>query len=272
MVMDENRSMKKISVILCDDHTVFRDGLRALLGAADDIEVIGEAENGHEAVTRTRELLPDVVLMDLAMPLLNGLEATRQIRRENRATRVLMLSGYNDDHSLDLALQAGVAGYVMKETTEAALFEGIRQVHRGDAFFSAPISQRLLKHWENKFLNGRPRKVMINTLTSRQTETLQLVAEGYTTKEIAVLLSISVKTVEKHRQRIMNQLNIHEVASLTRYAISNCVLKTGRWATDTAAGAVGNPGGHDCVKPKIKRGAVRDPVRALAGNPMEVQL
>src|ERR1051325_1317705 len=228
MVKDENRSMKKISVILCDDHTVFRDGLRALLGAADDIQVIGEAENGHEAVTRTRELLPDVVLMDLSMPLLNGLEATRQIRREIPATRVIMLSAYNDDHSLDLALEAGVAGYVMKETTKAALFEGIRQVYRGNAFFSAPISQRLLKHWENKILNSRNRQVMTNTLTSRQTETLQLVAEGHSTKEIAVLLSISAKTVEKHRQRIMSRLNIHEVASLTRYAISNCVLKPDR--------------------------------------------
>jgi DNA-binding NarL/FixJ family response regulator len=216
--------MKKISILLSDDHTVFREGLHILLETGDDMEVIGEAENGYKAVSESKRLLPDVVLMDIAMPLLNGLEATRQITRATRTARVIMLSAYNDDHYLELALQAGAAGYLMKKTTEDHLFEAIRQVHQGNPFFSPQLSRRMVRHWEDTNLNGRPRKIMTNKLTSRQTETLQLIAEGYSTKEIATVLSISAKTVEKHRQAVMDKLDLHEVASLTRYAISSGVV------------------------------------------------
>ena len=216
--------MTKIRVFLSDDHTIFREGLRALLAAADDMEVVGEAENGHETLNKVAELQPDVVLMDIAMPLLDGLEAMRQITRRKCSTRVIVLSAYDDDHFLDQAILAGAAGYVTKGTTENHLFDAIREVHQGRQFYSRSVTRRLVQRWEDLFVNGRAKKIAAKMLTSRQTETLQLVAEGYSTKEIASLLSISIKTVEKHRQTIMDKLNIHDVASLTRYAISRGVV------------------------------------------------
>jgi DNA-binding NarL/FixJ family response regulator len=212
--------MKRIRVLLSDDHAVFRSGLRMLLEAAGGIEVVGEAADGHQVVREAGRLLPDVVVMDIAMPMLNGLEATRQITKTLRLTRVLMLSAYDDDLYLRLAMQAGAAGYVIKETAGDDLIEGLRQIHQGRVFFRVPSFRRLVKQWEDRFVNGTPRRLVVKALTGRQTEILQLVAEGHTTKGIALILAISVKTVERHRQVVMDKLNIHEIASLTRYAIS----------------------------------------------------
>jgi DNA-binding NarL/FixJ family response regulator len=215
--------MKKITVLLSDDHTVFREGLRLLLAATDDMVVIGEAENGHLAVRETRRLQPDVVLMDIAMPLLNGLEAARQIVRELPAVKVLILSTYDDEQHVQQALDAGVSGYLMKQTASKDLLRAIREVIRGNTFFSPPIAERLLKRWRNRELQSQSPPGP--ALTSRQTEVLQLIAEGYSSKQIAVMLFLSLKTVEKHRQALMDKLDLHEIASLTRYAISTGMVE-----------------------------------------------
>jgi DNA-binding NarL/FixJ family response regulator len=233
--------MKKIAVLLCDDHTVLRNGLRLLLDAEADIQVVGEAANGHQSVREAKRLKPDVVLQDLAMPLLNGLEAARQIAKEVPSAKVLILSAYTDDAYIEHAIKAGAAGYLMKETAGDDLLRAIREIANGNAFFSPPVARRLLKQWQEKFPNGSPVKAAAATLTSRQTEILQLVAEGYATKQIAGLLSLSIKTVEKHRQDLMNTLNIHNIASLTRYAVSSGVVESNRmqnWSSTPAPHAV----------------------------------
>ena len=190
----------------------------------------------------TKRLKPDVVLLDLAMPLLNGLEAARQIAKEVPSAKVLILSAYSDDAYIEHAIEAGAAGYLMKETVGNDLLRAIREVAKGNAFFSPPVARRLLKQWQGKFLNGRPVKTKTTLLTSRQTEILQLIAEGYATKQIAGLLSLSIKTVEKHRQDLMNTLNIHNIATLTRYAVSSGVVESNRlphWSATSAPRATG---------------------------------
>jgi DNA-binding NarL/FixJ family response regulator len=196
-----------------------RAGLRLLLEAAGDIQVIGEAENGQQAVLETKRLQPEVVLLDFAMPVLNGVEAARQITREVSSTRVLMLSMYGDSQHVQEALEAGATGYLSKETAGNELLRAIRKTRKGIAFFSRPRSKRL-KRRRKVPRNGHSRKARAATLSDRQTQTLQLIAEGYVTREIARLLRISRKTAEKHRQLLMDKLDIHEIATLTRYAVS----------------------------------------------------
>ncbi len=202
--------MKKIAVLLVDDHTVVRQGLRALLASEEDIEVIGEAENGRQAVMQARKTPPDVVVMDVAMPLLNGLEATRQILKLVPAPKVLVLTSYGDDECVEQMMQAGAAGYLIKQTAANDLLKAIREVQRGNAFFSPAIAKRLRDQCRDAFANGRGNKKP-GELTTREAEVLQLIAEGFSNKQIAAELSISIKTVEKHRQQVMNKLNIHDV-------------------------------------------------------------
>jgi DNA-binding NarL/FixJ family response regulator len=216
--------MKKIAVLLVDDHTVVRQGLRALLSSEEDIEVIGEAENGRQAVMLARKTPPDVVVMDVAMPLLNGLEATRQILKLVPAPKVLVLTSYGDDECVEQMMQAGAAGYLIKQTAANDLLKAIREVQRGNAFFSPAIAKRLRDQCRDAFTNGRVTKKP-GELTTREAEVLQLIAEGFSNKQIAGELSISIKTVEKHRQQVMNKLNIHDVAGLTRYAISKGMVE-----------------------------------------------
>lgn len=216
--------MKKISVLLVDDHTVVRQGLRALLKAEEDMEVIGEAENGRQAVMLAKKTPPDVVVMDVAMPLLNGLEATRQILRGAPGTKVLVLTSYGDDECVQQLMQAGATGYLIKQTAANDLLKAIREVQRGNAFFSPSIAKRLRDQCREAFSNGQPAKKSTE-LTSRESEVLQLIAEGFSNKQIAAELEISIKTVEKHRQQVMNKLNIHDVAGLTRYAISKGLVE-----------------------------------------------
>jgi DNA-binding NarL/FixJ family response regulator len=220
--------MKKITVLLSDDHTVLRKGLRLLLDAEPDIHVVGEASDGHESVREAKRLKPNVVLQDLAMPLLNGLEAARQIAKEVPTAKILILSAYTDDAYIEQAIRVGAAGYLMKETAGEDLLRAIREIASGNAFFSPPVARRLLKQWQEKFPDGSPVKAAAARLTGRQTEILQLIAEGYATKQIAGMLSLSIKTVEKHRQDLMNTLNIHNIATLTRYAVSSGVVESNR--------------------------------------------
>ena len=218
---------EKIRVLLADDHTVVRQGLRALLEAEPDIEVVGEAETGRQAVQQTRKLLPEIVVMDIAMPLLNGLEATRQIVKEVPGAKVLVLSSYNDDEYVHQLTEAGAAGYLLKQTAAGDLIKAVHEARRGNAFFSPAISKRLLDHYREAFLHGAPVRKRADLLTSREGEVLQLIAEGKANKQIASELCISIKTVEKHRQQVMNKLNIHDIAGLTRYAITNGVIEGG---------------------------------------------
>jgi DNA-binding NarL/FixJ family response regulator len=219
--------MEKIRVLLVDDHTIVRQGLRALLDAEPDIAVVGEAETGRQAVHLAKKLLPEVIVMDIAMPTLNGLEATRQIIKDAPGVKVLALSSYSDDEYVHQLTEAGAAGYLLKQTAAADLIKAVHEAKRGNAFFSPSISKRLAENYREAFLNGQPARKRNALLTSRESEVLQLIAEGLANKQIAAELCISIKTVEKHRQQVMNKLNIHDIAGLTRYAISKGVIEGG---------------------------------------------
>lgn len=218
--------MEPIKVLLADDHNVVRHGLRVLLEAESDITIVGEAETGRQALQLVLKLQPDVVVMDVAMPLLNGLEATRQILKEAPATRVLILSSYSDDEYVQQVTEAGAAGYLLKQTAAADLIRAIHEARKGNAFFSPAIAKRLMENYRESFLRGSTVNARTERLTSRETEVLQLVAEGKANKQIASELSLSIKTVEKHRQQLMNKLKIHDVAGLTRYAISKGIIES----------------------------------------------
>jgi DNA-binding NarL/FixJ family response regulator len=223
--------MKTIRVLLVDDHAIVRAGLRALLEAAGDMQVIGEAENGAQAVREAERLRPDVVLLDLAMPRLNGVNAARQMAEKAPAARVLVLSSYSDAQHLQVAIEAGVAGYLMKQSAGDELLEAIRETDKGGAFFSPAILLCLLKERWGSPRDSRNPTAGTATLSERQAEILQLIAEGYCTKQIASLLYISSKTAEKHRQCVMNKLGIHKIATLTRYAVSSGIVEANRAPT-----------------------------------------
>src|SRR5438128_1363509 len=219
--------MSNIRVLLADDHTVVRQGLRALLQTERDIEIVGEAGTGRQAVRLAKTLKPDVVVMDIAMPQLNGLEASRQISKHVPSSRVLILTSYSDDEYVQRLTEAGAVGYVLKQAAVTDLVRAIREAQKGNAFFSPAISKRLIAYCRETMVGGVPAKKPTGLLTSREAEVLQLIAEGKVNKEIAAELGISIKTVEKHRQKLMNRLGIHDVAGLTRYAISKGIIETG---------------------------------------------
>jgi DNA-binding NarL/FixJ family response regulator len=209
-----------------EDHNVVREGLRALLSAEPDIEVVAEVRNGREATKLVVKLLPDVVIMDIAMPLLNGVEATRQILKLVPATRVLILSAHSEDEYVEQVLAAGAAGYLLKQAAANILVKAIREAHRGGTFFSPSIAKRLGEIQEKSIGRGNKPRKGATRLTSRELEVLQLIAEGMGNKEAASQLGISIKTVEKHRQHLMSKLGIHDTAGLTRYAISAGIIET----------------------------------------------
>jgi len=220
--------VKKITILLVDDHAVLRQGLRALLVTEPDLEIVGEAENGRQAVQMTKKLSPDVVVMDIAMPQLNGHEATHQICKEAPNAKVLILSCYGDDEYVHKLTEAGAVGYLIKDTAANDLIKAIHEAYKGNAYFSPSIAKRLLDRYRDTFIKGgKPlnQKPAVR-LTSRELEVLQLVSEGKGNKQIASDLCISIKTVEKHRQQVMNKLNIHDVAGLTRYAIAQGIIET----------------------------------------------
>jgi DNA-binding NarL/FixJ family response regulator len=225
--------MSKIRLLIADDHTLVRQGLRSLLQAEPDVEIIAEAETGREAVQLAQTLKPDVVLMDIAMPLLSGLEATRQITRLVSGTRVLILSSYSDDEYVHQLTEAGGAGYLLKQSGVTDVVRAIREAKKGNAFYSPAISKRLSDHYRETIVRGVPVKKRSDLLTSREVEVLQLIAEGGGNKQIAAELGISVKTVERHRQRLMDKLAIHDVAGLTRYAIEKGLVETSSAAART---------------------------------------
>ena len=218
--------LKPITVLLADDHAIVRQGLGALLHADGHFKMLGEAKTGREAVDLATELRPDVILMDIAMPVLNGLEATRQILAANPAARIIILSAHSDDEYIERTTAAGVAGFLEKQTSAEILTKAIREVAKGGKFFSPAIAKRLASRpGQSLSRDGQP-KANASRLTSRESEVLQLVAEGSANKQVAAALGISIKTVEKHRQHLMDKLNIPDTAGLTRYAISAGVIES----------------------------------------------
>jgi len=218
--------LMKITVLLAEDHQVVREGFRALLEIEPDIEVVGEAATGREAVGLTEKLHPAVVVMDIAMPLLNGLEATRQIRKSFPDTKVLILSAHSDDAYVEQVIALGGAGFLLKQTSSHLLATAIREVQKGKTFFSRSVSKRAQGRSQGLAgLAGFANKGG-NRLSSREMEVLQLVAEGKPNKQVAVEMGVSFKTVDKHRQHLMAKLNIHDVAGLTRYAINAGIIES----------------------------------------------
>jgi DNA-binding NarL/FixJ family response regulator len=219
--------MDPITVLLADDHLMVREGLHALLEHERDIMVVGEAGDGREAVAMTQRLRPEVVVMDIAMPQLNGIEATRQILKKLPQTRVLILSAYADDAYVSLVMEIGAAGYLSKQAAAQVLPAAIRKVRAGKTCFSRLIAERITLHRRKARLRGDLKPdLKAAILTSREMEVLQLVAEGKANKETARELGISIKTVEKHRQNLMEKLNIHDTAGLTRHAIATGVIES----------------------------------------------
>jgi len=218
--------MKRITVLLAEDHAIVREGLRALLRAEGDIAVVGEAQTGRQAVQLTRKLRPAVVVMDIAMPLLNGLEATRRILKAVPATQVLILSAHGDAAYVEQVTALGAAGYLIKQTSAHVLAQAIREVHKGKTFFSPSIAGRIRDRGQRSLGRGKSLKKGSVRLSSREAEVLQLIAEGEANKQVAAELGISVKTVEKHRQRLMDKLDIHDTAGLTRHAIAAGIIES----------------------------------------------
>jgi DNA-binding NarL/FixJ family response regulator len=219
-------AMKRITVLLADDHQIVREGFRSLLGHEPDLEVVGEAETGRQAVQLTRKLRPAVIVMDIAMPLLNGLEATRQIRQAVPDTKVLILSAHSDDAYVEQITELGATGFLLKQTSSHVLAEAIREVYKGNTFFSPSIAKRLRGRDQKSLDRGGPHKRRINRLSPRELEVLQLIAEGQPNKLVAAELGVSFKTIDKHRQHLMAKLDIHDTAGLTRYAISAGIIES----------------------------------------------
>ena len=220
--MPVSKSKANISVLIADDHTFIREALRSLLDGDHDIRVVGEADNGRKAMELALELQPDVLLMDVGMPKLNGLEAARQIRKLAPNVRVILLTAFGYDQYIQQMVDADIHGYVIKDSPSNLLNHAIHEVMKGNRFFSPTISRRMKTIYDELPLSSDASKAM--KLTSREIEVLQLIAEGAANKQIAGELNISIKTVEKHRQNLMDKLRIHETASLTRYAISTGVI------------------------------------------------
>jgi len=218
--------MKRITVLLAEDHQIVREGFRSLLEHESDLEIVGEAETGRQAVQLTRKLRPSVVVMDIAMPLLNGLEATRQIRKDFPETKVLILSAHSDDAYVDQVAVLGASGFLVKQTSSHELATAIRKIHGGETFFSASVSKRVKARGQNSPSRNGILKKKNNCLSSREMEVLQLIAEGKANKQVASELGVSFKTVDKHRQHLMSKLNIHDVAGLTRYAIAEGIIES----------------------------------------------
>ena len=208
--------MMSMRVVLADDHTLFRAGLRALLEKLPDVQVVAEARDGYEAVHMVETHHPDLVLMDIAMPGLNGLEATRRLVKAFPAIRVLILSMHKSEEYVWQALRAGAVGYLLKDAELAELALALTAVTRGETYLSPPISKHLIREYVQR-VGGE--ETTLERLTPRQREILQLIAEGYTTKAIAQRLGLGVKTVETHRTQMMERLGIHDIAGLVRYAI-----------------------------------------------------
>ena len=210
--------MKRIRILLADDHAVVRQGFKMILSAQPDMEIVGEAGNGRQAVELAEQLRPDVVVMDVAMPELNGIEATRRLGESAPHTRVVALSMHKDSVYVRVILRAGARGYLLKDSGAADLVSAVRSVASGESYLSPAVSSAVLEDYRRHVTNP------IDLLTSREREVLQMLAEGKTNKEIAGILNLSVYTVDAHRGRIMEKLNLHSINELVRFAVRNGLI------------------------------------------------
>ena len=217
--------MKRITVLLAEDHTIVREGFRRMLELEDDFEIVGEAQDGRQAIALVKKNHPEVVLMDIAMPLLNGLEATRQVLKAVPATKIIILSAHSDDAYVKNATDSGAMGFLLKQTSSHDVCRAIREVHQGKTFFTPAISKRQDRLNPSALNRTGVLRKKAAVLTSREMEVLQLIAEGKANKETAGELGIGLKTVEKHREHLMAKLDIHDTAGLTRYAISAGIIE-----------------------------------------------
>jgi DNA-binding NarL/FixJ family response regulator len=215
--------MHPIKILLADDHTIVRKGIRSLLDGEADIEVVDEAENGREVLEKVEKLLPDIVLMDSTMPVLNGLEATRQLTKRFPQVKVLVLTMHTNEEYILQFLQAGAAGYLVKQSAPQELVSAIQAVHRGDIFLSPAISRTIVEEYirQAKISDKEDR---YDQLTDREREVLQLIVEGFSNREIAERLNISLKTAGVHRINLMHKLNIHNLTELTKFAIRKGII------------------------------------------------
>lgn len=220
--------LERVKVLIVDDHAIVREGLKAVLQIDPRLEVVGEASNGKQAIQMARALKPDVVLMDLIMPVMDGIEATRQIAAQCPLSKLLVLSSYPEKDLVERAVASGATGYLLKHSASGEVLRAIHQVHKGAAFFSASVARML----SDVGAGGMPKAQTNTQLTPRQNEVLRLIAEGNCNKEIATNLDISIKTVEKHRQELMTRLNIHTIAGLTRYALAKGFVSSDRPKTE----------------------------------------
>jgi two-component system response regulator NreC len=214
--------MSTIRVLLADDHRILREGIRALIEDQEDMVVVGESEDGLATVKKVAELLPDVVVMDIAMPLLNGLEATRQIHRDYPQVKVLILTMHENEEYIRQVLAAGALGYVLKDAAARDLLGAIRTVNQGEAVLSPAITRLVIEDYL-RWGDIRPEDTT-DGLTPREREVLQLIAEGYTNKEIAGIMNLSVKTIQSHRTNLMNKLDLHDRGELIKYAIQKKII------------------------------------------------
>jgi DNA-binding NarL/FixJ family response regulator len=214
--------LQKIRVLLVDDHTIVRDGICALLALAGDIEVIGEAANGSEALKMAKELEPDVVLMDITMPIMDGLEATRRIHKEFPRIRVLALTQYDDKEYVFPVIEAGASGFISKVAASLELTSGIRSIYQGDSYLSPSVARLLIEDYQHG--EGRVIREPYEQLTDRERDVLKLVAEGHTTKEVADILVVSPRTVEGHKTNFMAKLGIHNRTELVKYALRKGII------------------------------------------------
>jgi len=213
-----------VRIVLADDHTIMRNGLRLLLERQPDLSVVGEANDGREALAVTRRLAPDVVIMDIAMPLLNGIEAAQRISAESPNAAVLILSMHADESYILRSLKAGARGYLLKDSAEADLIQAVRAIHSGKAFFSPAVSRVLADDYIRQ-IQQRGSVDPYDLLTARERELLQLMAELKSTKEIATLLGVSPHTVDTHRGNLMNKLNVHSIPELILYAVRKGIIR-----------------------------------------------
>jgi DNA-binding NarL/FixJ family response regulator len=215
--------MKKIKVLIVDDHTLVRAGIRSLLALVDGIEVVGEASDGKEAITKVRQLMPQVVLMDLAMPVMGGLEATRRLRREFPDLKVLALTQYDDSEYVIPIIEAGACGFITKMSAFSELAAAIEAAHKGESYLSSTAATALVDEYQQK-TTSEGEQDPYQQLTDREREVLKLVAEGHTSREIAGILIVSPKTVEWYKSSMMKKLNIHSRTDLIKYAIRKRVI------------------------------------------------
>ncbi len=215
--------MKKIRILLVDDHRLVRAGIRALLEQIPDVHVVAEAGNGRQALNLIKTHAPDILLIDIAMPELNGLDATERALTRHPGIKVIILSMHANEEYVLQALRVGASGYLLKDSATRELELAIHSVFRGDSFLSSSVSRHIINHYLDRTM-GHPGPW--NQLTSRQREILQMIAEGKTTKEIAFFLNISSKTVESHRKQLMDRLDIHDVPGLVRYAMQRGIIQS----------------------------------------------